>query len=76
MARIETELTAVECRWCGKLHEVCYVANEGAVGGGYSYRCRNEIRLVSTQDKRHTVTLGLASTPQVLPQSNEHAPKK
>jgi hypothetical protein len=71
MARIETELTAVECRWCGKLHEVCYVANEGAMGGGFSYRCRDEIRPVSTADKRHTVTLGLSKNPERVPQERK-----
>jgi hypothetical protein len=60
MARIERTIQAVECTMCGQLHELVYMPNHGAVGGGHLYLCRGQLRSRAPSDPpAKTVTLGL-----------------
>jgi len=58
MAYVWRDLRAVECG-CGKMHEICYQPNQGAVGGGHVYLCGVTVRAVLPHERTRTVTLGL-----------------
>lgn len=64
MARVETTMSVLECRTCGKLHELVYGYVEGV--GNTRYLCGSDLRsYVDLYDQRHvkTVTLGLTTLP-------------